>query len=104
VIANIGGLSFPNAVGNVDADITSILLLPNPVENNAVVRINVRRTMKIDWSIVDAQGRVVMSFSRQVLSGTNDLQVQFGKLAAGTYQLVGSTGKGRVPQVRIIKL
>jgi subtilisin-like proprotein convertase family protein len=104
ILSNLGGISFPTAVSNIDADITSVVLMPNVVENNTVLRIHVRRTMKITWSIVDANGRVVMLFSKQVYAGQNDIPLSLGKLAGGTYQLVGSTDKGKTPSVRLVRL
>ena len=105
ILANIGGLSTPTAVSNLDADITSVILMPSVVENNTVLRIHVRRTMKITWSIVDANGRVVMAFTKQAYAGQNDIPLSLGQLAGGTYQLVGSTDKGgRTPSVRLIRL
>lgn len=105
VIANIGGVNFPLAVPNVDADVTSIILMPNPVvDNNSVLRVNTRRTMKVQWSVVDANGRVVMTFEKQIFAGQNDIQLKLMGLAAGTYQLTGKTDKGKTTTVRFVRM
>ncbi len=104
VLANIGGINFPTAVPNVDADVTSVVLMPNVVNDLALLRVKTQRTTKVEWTVVDGNGRVVMAFSRQVFAGQNDIQLHLGRLAAGTYQLVGTTEKGRVQAVRFIRL
>ncbi len=104
VIGNFGAISFPTATANVDADVTRIVMMPNVVNNQSVLRVNVRRTMAINWSVVDANGRIVMSFSKQMLAGQNDIQLVLGHLAAGAYQIVGSTEKGKTGVVRFVKL
>jgi hypothetical protein len=105
VIANVGGVNFPTAVSNIDADVTSIQLMPNPVvDNSTVLRVNARRTMKIEWNVMDANGRVVMVFSKQVFAGQNDIQLKLTQLAAGTYQLVGKTEKGKTTTLRFVRM
>ena len=103
VVANIGGLTTPLAIRNVDADVTRVVLMPNLVNSQTVLRIEVRRTMKITWSIIDANGRVVMMFSKQVLAGQNDQSLDLSQLAGGVYQLIGNTGKGKTSVVRFVK-
>jgi hypothetical protein len=103
VVANIGGVNFPTAVPNVDPDVTGIILMPNLVETNTVLRINTRRTMKINWSIADANGRIVMTFGRQVLAGQNDLPLNLGHLAVGVYYVTGYTEKGKTITLRFVR-
>jgi hypothetical protein len=104
VVSNIGGLTTPLAVRNVDADVSRVVLMPNLVNNQTVLRVEVRRTMKITWSVIDANGRVVMMFEKQVLAGQNDQTLNLSALAGGTYQLIGNTGKGKTAVVRFVKL
>lgn len=104
VIGNFGAITFPTATANVDADVTSMVMMPNVVNNQSVLRVHVRRTMAINWSVVDANGRIVMSFSKQMLAGQNDIQLVLGHLAGGAYQIVGSTEKGKTGVVRFVKL
>ncbi len=104
VVSNTGGILNPTSLPNIDADITSAVLMPNVFEHSTLLRMNVRRTMKIDWTIVDARGRVVMTFSRNVLAGQSDIQLLLGHLANGTYFLSGETEKGKTEILRFIKL
>jgi hypothetical protein len=103
VVGNLGGITFPTATSNVDADVTSVVLMPNVVDNMALLRVKTRRTTTVNWTVIDGNGRVVMAFSRQVLAGQNDIQLSLGKLASGSYQLLGTTEKGRVEAVRFMR-
>jgi hypothetical protein len=103
IIGNIGTLTNPLATPNVDADINSLVLMPNVVNQSSVLRVQSRRSMKITWSIIDAQGRVVMQFRNQVYAGQTDLSLQFGSLAAGNYYMIGNTDKGKTRLLKFIK-
>jgi hypothetical protein len=100
---NTGG-GCVTAVPNIDPDVTTMLLMPNVVIQNTVLRISVRRAMKIDWSVIDAQGRVMMKFTQKVTAGQNDMPLQLGRLAAGSYYLNGTTEKGRLGLMKFQKL
>jgi trimeric autotransporter adhesin len=89
---------------NVDADITSAVLMPNVVNNAATLRVVSGRAAQLNFHVVDMNGRVVMSFSNQVMAGRNDIQLKLGALAAGTYQLQGWSSKGKLETIRMIKL
>jgi hypothetical protein len=102
-IANIGGISWVTSAPTVDPTISSVKLLPNLVENSAVLRVISTRSAKIRWQVFDNQGRVVMSFDNSVLPGQNDMQLQFGRLAGGMYTLRGITGNGATTVVRFVK-
>ncbi|HEY0354642.1 MAG TPA: hypothetical protein VGC29_00480, partial [Flavisolibacter sp.] len=104
VVSNIGGINFPTAVNNVDADVTGIMLMPNIVNDMTVLRVKTLRTTRVDWTVIDGNGRVVMAFSKQVFAGQNDIQLSLGRLAAGSYQLVGQTSKGKVQSVQFVRL
>jgi hypothetical protein len=103
VVANIGGISNPTAVPNIDADVTGVVLMPNVVSNNTLLRVNARRTMRITWNVVDANGKIVLSFSRQVFAGQNDLPLNLSQLAGGVYQVSGTTEKGKTAVLRLVK-
>lgn len=104
VVANVGGILNPTSLPNIDTDITSAVLMPNAFESSTVLRLNVLRTMKINWTIRDAQGKVVMTFSLNVSAGVNDIPLMLRHLAGGTYYMVGETDKGRTGVLRFIRL
>jgi hypothetical protein len=104
VVANIGGLTAPLATPNVDVNVNRITMIPNPVMGQAVLRVQTRKAMKINWLVIDAKGSVVMSFAGQVMAGQNDLSLSLEHLAAGVYQIVGLTEKGKTQIVRFVKM
>jgi hypothetical protein len=104
IVANFGGISFPTALAGVDPDVASILVMPNPVHSSTILRVNLRRAMKVYWNVVDANGRIVMTFSRQMLTGQTDIPLQVAQLAQGVYQVIGATEKGKTQVVRFVKL
>jgi hypothetical protein len=104
VVANIGGVAAPTAIPNIDADVTGVSLLPNVVNNVTVLRVQARRTMRITWNVTDMNGRVIMTFQKQVFAGQNNLILQLGRLGAGSYQLMGTTDRGRIETLRFVRL
>jgi hypothetical protein len=104
LMANVGGLVTPTSVPNVNTDVASAVLMPNVVNNQTTLRVIARRAVKIEWTIVDVNGRVVGQFSSPVLAGQNDIKVHVETLAAGTYYLGGSTEKGKTEVLRFVKL
>jgi hypothetical protein len=103
-VANIGGVSWVTAVPSVDATIASMQLLPNIVETKALLRIVSSRATKLQLNVLDANGRVVLSFDKQVMTGQNDMMMEFGKLASGSYSISGTTDKGKTHVIRFVKL
>lgn len=91
------------SVPNVDADVTSMTLMPNLVHDMTTLRVVSTRTMKMNWNIVDAQGKVVLTISRQVMAGKNDIALYLGQLSSGTYHLQGATEKGTTNVLRFVK-
>jgi hypothetical protein len=104
VVANFGGISFPTAVAGIDPDVAGITLMPNPVETKTLMRVQLRRSMKVYWNVVDVNGRIIMTFSRQMNAGQNDIILQVSHLAAGVYHIIGATEKGKTQMIRFVKL
>jgi hypothetical protein len=91
------------AIPNVDADVTGVMLMPNVVRNNTVLRVQARKAMKIEWTVLDAQGREVMKFTQNVNAGQNNLTLALDKLTAGSYYLSGSNSNGHVSTISLFK-
>lgn len=104
VVANIGGINTPTATPNLDADIYNVKLLPNIVNQQAILRVMSRRAMNVEWSITDLQGRVVMKLNHPILAGQNDISLKLGHLANGTYQVIGYTSKGTTNVIKFVRL
>jgi hypothetical protein len=60
--------------------------------------------MKTDWVVTDAMGSIVKRFSKQLNSGENNFRLETAGLAAGAYQVTGTSGGKRVVGLRFIKL
>jgi hypothetical protein len=88
----------------VNEDVTSAVLLPNVVNNSTTLRVTALRSTRIQWNVVDMNGKIVMTFSNQVLAGKNDFQLRLAHLAGGNYYLVGTTEKGKVSTIRFIRM
>jgi len=91
------------SVPNVDQTISAAQLLPNVINHSAVLRVTATRIAKVNWTVTDMNGRVVMKFDQSVNVGINDLQLQLGHLAGGMYQLSGTTANGKVVTLRFTR-
>jgi subtilisin-like proprotein convertase family protein len=104
VVANVGGVLTPTGTPNLDADIYSVKLMPNLVNEQSTLRVMSRRSMNVDWTVTDIQGRIVMKFSHGVMAGQNDMTLRLGHLATGSYQVVGYTDKGATNVIKFVKM
>jgi hypothetical protein len=102
--ANLTGIFSPVAVSNLDADVTSSMLMPNVVKDKTQMQVVVRKAVKVEWNITDASGRVVRTFSKRLVAGVNTIELRVGDLAGGTYYITGVTEKGKVQVLRMIRL
>jgi hypothetical protein len=91
------------AVSSLSADVNEAVIMPSVAHNATNVKLVVRRAMKTDWIVTNASGVVVMKFTKQLTAGSNGFNLQLEKLAAGTYQLSGSSSTGRLATLRFIK-
>ena len=89
---------------NVDPTVSRMVLMPNLVESSTVLRVVSTRAARINWSVVDQSGRVVMTFSRQVMVGQTDISLEMSRLAAGVYNIAGFTDKGKTQVLRFVKM
>jgi hypothetical protein len=104
VLGNIGAMSWITAVPSVDPTVSKMMLMPNLVESSTVLRVISTRASRITWNVVDQSGRVVMTFSRQVMVGQTDISLEMSRLAAGVYNLAGFTDKGRTEVLRFVNM
>jgi hypothetical protein len=61
IVGSPGSFTYPTAIASVDSDVSSIVLMPSIVNNKANLRVVVLRSMNMQWLIVDASGRVVLT-------------------------------------------
>ena len=103
VVTNPGGISYPLAVSGLDPDISNVQLLPNIVSRQTLLRVKSSKAMRTDWILTDMNGRIIRTFSKSVINGTNNISLDFGHLPRGVYQLKGITQKGITGVVRLVK-
>jgi|GEM_PF-6493586 len=104
VVGNLGSILLVTSAPRIDADVTSAQLLPNVVLQDALLRVVVRRSMQTQWSIADAQGRILKVLNFTLTPGTNDLRLSLGDLPSGSYFLKGSSSKGSLVTLRFVRL
>ncbi len=71
--------------GDKPATLVLSNVYPNPAQSELNVILNAPATQKINLIITDLAGRVVMQQAKQVDAGDNNLSLNVGKLAAGSY-------------------
>ena len=106
VTSNVANLTVSGpctSIPNIDEDISSVVLMPNLVNNATTLRVNAGRSTHINWTVVDMNGKVVMTFNSAVSVGQNDIKLIVSKLGAGTYHIMGQSAKGRTEVLRMIK-
>ncbi|MCW3074880.1 MAG: C-terminal target protein [Flaviaesturariibacter sp.] len=92
------------AVPSITQDVQSAVLMPTIARNQTTLRVVVRRTLQINWTVSDAQGKAVLHFSSRALPGSNnDVTIPLHQLSSGIYYLNGSSANGRVETLRIVK-
>ncbi len=106
VTSNAVALTVQNctSIPGVDAVITEAKLMPNVIQYSTVLRVIASRTAKVNWTITDMQGRVILRFDQKLNPGQNDHNLQLGELAGGMYQLNGSTDNGKTISLRFTRL
>lgn len=81
---------------------TNITLLPNPVKNTAWLQIQQTSTEKINISVSDISGKIIMQQNPTITSGTTVIPLQVSQLAAGVY-FVTIKGSNKNETLKLIK-
>ena len=66
-------------------------LFPNPTPGNLTIRLKTEIKDVLNFSVTDANGRILFRNVAQLYSGTNDLKLDVSSLPDGTYWLQGVT-------------
>jgi trimeric autotransporter adhesin len=91
------------SVPAINSDVTSAVLMPNVMHSSTRLHIVMKRAVRSDWVVTDANGNAVMKFSKQLAAGANDIGVQVQQLASGIYQVTGHCSNGNLVVLRFIK-
>ncbi len=105
-ITNADGESkYSNVVAlvNKDKGFELISIAPNPVQHSTVLSLSSVKAGKIELSVSDITGKVVMKQSVSVIAGNNPITLNFAILAAGTYQITAIDADGDSKSTRFVK-
>jgi hypothetical protein len=91
------------AVINKEKGIVITRVLPNLVNNEATVMISSAAKTPVQLIVTDMMGRMVYKTNTQLNAGSNQLNIDCNRLAAGTYQLTGYSPGEQVNTIRFIK-
>ncbi len=73
----------------------TLVTLQNPTQNSLPIQVNIKDPSKIDLSIVDIYGRVLLTGSRDAIKGENYFSLELDQLLPGSYYLIAQTLKSR---------
>jgi hypothetical protein len=75
---------------------------PNPVVDEAQIRLDLQHAAKIKLVVVDSKGSIVMQQEKNALTGSNVLSLNLSSLPAGTYTLTAQW-ENELKSARLIK-
>ncbi len=88
---------------NADAGFDIAGLLPSVVKTTALLNVTAAQKTKLNVVVTDFAGRKVQQQTYSLVSGSNQLDMNFTNLATGTYQITVYTATGQTASVRFIK-
>lgn len=91
------------ALLNKESGFDIVGLLPNLVNSNAVLNVTASQKTKMDVVVTDIAGKQVQKISFNLIAGSNQFNLNFSNLSAGTYQITGYTVFGKSRTVRFVK-
>lgn len=82
-----------------------INVTPNPISTGerAVLNVTSAQNQKVDIAIYDVLGKKVITQSYTVIAGSNQIELNVGKLAKGSYHVIGYTSDGNSKGASFIK-
>jgi hypothetical protein len=100
-----GKITYSNAIAilNKDAGFDIVGLLPTIVNSNTVLNVTAAQKTKMQVEVTDITGRQVQKEAYNLIAGSNQFTINFGKLSAGTYQITGYTEEGKSRTIRFVK-
>jgi hypothetical protein len=81
-----------------------ISIVPNPVQNTAILSLTTVKGGKIELSVSDLAGKVISKQSKIVIAGNNPINMNFASLSAGTYIITAVNADGEIKTTRFVKL
>jgi len=84
-----------------DIELTGIV--PNPVANNAQLKINTTKKEIVDLAIISADGKVVYRNSVQLQPGSSVVNLDIANLPSGMYMIKGVFSDGQTNAIKFLK-
>jgi hypothetical protein len=93
------------AILNREAGFEIISVSPNPVSltGSAILNVTSAQKGRLHIIVTDATGKKVISQDEELIAGSTQVQINFSKLARGTYQITGYTDDGSSKTVQFVK-
>ncbi len=90
---------FPVGVSNVSAGVEGVRVFPNPATEDANVVFDLKENSNVAITVFDAVGRVVYTLpAQQMNGGEQHLSIPVDGFATGVYNMVITTGNGKVTE------
>ena len=91
------------ALLNKEKGFELISVAPNPVKDNAILSLTSVKGGKMNISVSDITGKVIMTRSLNVIAGNNPINMNFATLGAGTYNIKVINADNEVKTTRFVK-
>jgi len=100
-----GKIAYSNTIAilNKAKGFEIVNMMPNPVIGKAILNVASAGAATINIIVTDVAGRQIQSKTFNLLSGSNQLPLDFSKLSTGVYYLTGVTQGGERKTVKFIK-
>jgi hypothetical protein len=102
-----GKVTYSNTIAmtNTKTGVTIVGIAPNPVTSNGNATLSVASAQKgmLRLVVTDVTGRQISVQSQAIIAGSNQIPMNFGKLAAGSYNITAITDDGNRTSVRFVK-
>ncbi len=80
-----------------------VSMLPNPVNSIAILNVTSATASKMQLVVTDIAGRQLENRTVSLIAGSNQLPLNFAKLASGVYYLTGASEDGDKKTIRFVK-
>jgi hypothetical protein len=78
-------------------------LIPTIVNHSATLTISSSKKQKLDLVITDMYGRIIQKQNYSIVEGNTNIQISTASLAAGMYQVFGTSTQGRTNMIKFVK-
>ena len=79
-----------------------VLIAPNPATEHAMLAFDADEAGPAEVIVTDARGRLVRKHSVRLVAGRNEIQMGFGDLAPGMYDVAMRTASGNVAHIKLL--